>query len=92
MSLRGGSVQLVLGFLDLGVSLLSDVHHSFSSVQGCSDLLVCLYESFKLNVQVSVLALQYVAMRIQSVELGLEVAVSFEDVVVAEPQVVLLLS
>ena len=92
MSLWRRSVELVLGSLDLGVSLLSDVDNAFSSVQGGSDLLVGLHESFQLNIQVSVLTLEHVAVGIQGVELGLEVTVSFEDVVVAESKVVLLLS
>ena len=55
-------------------------------------MLIGLYKSFKLNVQVSVLALKNIAMRIQSVEFRLKVTVSFQNVVVAESEVVLLLS
>ena len=74
------------------MSLLSDVLNAVSSVQCGSDLLVCLHESFQLDVEVSVLTLEHVAVGIQGVELGLQVTVSFEDVVVAEAEVVLLLS
>ena len=74
------------------MSLLSDVLNAVSSVQCGSDLLVCLHESFQLDVEVSVLTLEHVAVGIQGVELGLQVTVSFEDIVVAEAEVVLLLS
>ena len=91
-SLGRGSVHLVLGALDGGLSSVSEVLHSVASVQSGSDLLVGLHESLKLDVQVFVLALEHVAVSVQSTDFSLDVLVSLKQVVVAESDVVLLLS
>ena len=79
-------------FLDFGISFLSQVLDSISSVKSSSDLFISVHKSFELNVQVLVLALEHVAMGVKSTDLGLHVVVSLEEAVVAEAEVVLFLS
>ena len=91
-SLWGRSGEVVLRFLDFGISFLSQVLDSISSVKSSSDLFISVHKSFELNVEVLVLALEHVAVGVESTDLGLHVVVSLEEAVVAEAEVVLFLS
>ena len=73
--------------LNLGnVSHFSD---TVTSIQGGSNLLVRHNETLKLNIQILVLALKHVAVRVESADLGLDVVVSLEQIIVVEAHVIL---
>lgn len=54
-------------------------------------MLVCLNEPFEFHVEVAVLLLQNVAVGVESIKLRFEILVSLHDIVIAEPDIVLLL-
>lgn len=70
----------------------SGIHHMVTSIEGCPNSFVSLDKPFQLNVQVLILATQYVAMGIQSINLSLRVLVSIQYILIAEPYVVLFFS
>lgn len=70
----------------------SQILHSVSSVEGASDLLVCLHELLKLNVQFSVLLLQHVDVLLEGSNLSLNVRVSIEQTGIAESHFIQILS
>lgn len=76
--------------MSFNFGLLPKTHHSVSSVQGCSDLLISLDEALELDVEVLVLALENATVLIDGITLGLHVVVSFQEILVVESKVVLL--
>ena len=78
--------------MDLSFSFGSEVLNSVSSIQGGSNLLICLNKSFKLNIEVFILAAEDIAVGLHSIYLSLEVTVSLHHIVVGESEVILLLS
>lgn len=74
------------------LSFGSKIHNSVSPVEGSSDLLIGLNKSLQLNIQIFVLALEDIAVGLDSIDLSLEVAVSLHQVVIRESKVVLLFS
>ena len=88
----GRSFDLDGGLGDLLVSSCSEVHDSVSSIEGGPNLLIGLDKSFELDIEVSILATEDVAVGLDSVDLSLEVAVSLHEVVIRESEVILLLS
>jgi hypothetical protein len=90
--LRGSAVHFILRFLDFSFSSFPKVDHSFSSVQGGTDLFVRHYETLEFNVEVFVLSLEHMAVVVESIDFTLDIIVSLQEVVVAESQVVLFLA
>ena len=88
---RGTGSNLIRGSAGLSISLLSQAHDSISSIQCGSDLLIGLHEALKLDVEILVLALENGAMLVDGVTLGLHIVISLQEILVVEPEVVLLL-
>lgn len=89
---RGSRSDLVGRSAGLDLSLLSQAHHSVSSVQGSSDLLVSLHEALELHVQILVLTLEDGAMLVNGIALSLDIVVSLEEILVVKSEVLLLFS
>lgn len=64
--------------------------HAVTSVQGGTDLLVSVDEALQLDVEVTVLTLEGIAVVTKCADLSLDIVVSLEEVGVVEAQVILL--
>lgn len=69
--------------------LVAQVLHAVPTVQGLSDLLVGLNEALQLDVQLSVLSRQHVAVVLEGLNLRAAVIVAAVERLVGEPQVIL---
>lgn len=78
--------------MSFNFGLLSEAHHSVSSVQGSSDLFISLDEALELDVEVLVLTLEDGAMLVDGITLGLHVVVSLQKILVVESEVLLFFS
>lgn len=74
------------------LSSMSHFSNSISSIQSGSNLLICHDKTFKLNIQILILALEYIAMRTKSSDFGLNIIISLEEIVVIESHIILLLA
>jgi hypothetical protein len=88
----GASLEIVVGSLQLGFGLYSQVLDSFSSIQSASDLFVGFHKLLKLDVEVSVLLLEHRDVLLESSNLRLHVRVSVEEAGVRESDFVKVLS
>lgn len=87
-----GALEVGVALSELIVCLSSNGFDAVPSVQSGSDLFICFDKTFKFNVQFSVLSGEDVAVLFQSIDLGLNILVSFVQGSVCESQVVLLAS
>lgn len=71
---------------------MSHFCNSISSIQSSSNLFVCHDKTFKLNIQILILALEYIAMRTKSSDFRLNIIISLEEIVVIESHIILLLA
>lgn len=78
--------------MSFNLGLFSKAHHSISSVQGSSDLLISLDEALELDVKVLVLTLENGAMLVDCITLSLHVVVSLQEILVVESEVILFFS
>lgn len=73
---RAGPLNLLVALVSLVLALLSQVVHTVTTVQCRSNLLVCLNEALKLDVQVPVLSLQHVAVVVQSIDFSPHIVIA----------------
>lgn len=71
-----GSLEVDLGCTDFVFGLVAEVLNAVTTVQGLSDLLVGLHESLELDVELSVLAGQYIAVVLEGLDFGTGVVVA----------------